>query len=133
MGIRRKARELALQALYTIDLIDSWEGNPLAFLYEKERWPSCQAFSGDILNGVVAHRQAIDETIQSHADYWTIPRMSLIDRNILRIAAFELLFCPEIPLKVSINEALELAQLYGTRQSKPFLNGILDKIAKEKG
>ncbi len=130
MGSRRKAREMALQGLYTIDLVGSWEEDPQEVLYEKLLWPSSVPFAEKILAGIREHRLAIDQSIESHADYWSISRMSLIDRNILRIAAFELLYCSDIPRRVSINEAIELAKLYGTLQTKSFLNGILDKVEK---
>lgn len=135
MGVRRKAREMALQALYTIDLRGPWEGGEdfSEFLYEKERWPSSAEHACAILAGVREHCESIDGVIQGHADHWSVSRMDLIDRNILRIAVYELLFCSDIPMKVSINEAIELGKMYGTRDTKRFLNGILDRIAKTEG
>ncbi len=130
MGTRRKAREMALQGLYTIDLIGAWEENSRDVLPEKHRWPASASFAEIIISGIQEHRTEIDRTIEAHANYWSISRMSLIDRNILRIATFELLFCDDIPRRVSINEAIELAKLYGALQTKSFLNGILDKIEK---
>jgi len=133
MGVRRKAREMALQALYTMDLTGLWEADVSELLYEKERWPSSADHALNILEGIRKHQASIDEALGGHADHWSVSRMNLLDRNILRIAAYELLFCDDIPIKVSINEALELGKMYGTRETGRFLNGILDRIAKTKG
>jgi N utilization substance protein B len=130
MDVRRKAREMALQALYAMDLTGQWDGEVSERLYEKDQWPSSASHAHRILTGVLERKEPIDEAIGGHADHWSVSRMNLIDRNILRIAAYELLFCDDIPLKVSINEAIELGKLYGTRDTKRFLNGILDRIAQ---
>jgi transcription antitermination protein NusB len=133
MGVRRRAREMALQALYTMDLTGHFREDLSEPLYEEDRWPSSARHARTLLAGVVAHLRLIDEAVQGHADHWSVSRMNLIDRNILRIAAYELLFCEDIPMKVSINEAIELAKIYGTRETSGFLNGILDKVAKTHG
>ena len=133
MDVRRKAREMALQALYTMDLMGRWEGDFSDLLHDKERWATSVDPACRILAGVLEHRSRIDEAIQEHAEHWSVSRMNLIDRNILRIAAYELLLCEDIPMKVSINEAIELSKIYGTRETKRFLNGILDRIAKTEG
>jgi N utilization substance protein B len=130
MGVRRKAREMALQALYTMDLIDLWEEDFSELLYEKEQWPSSASYASKILSGILEHHKPIDEVLEGHAEYWSVSRMNLIDRNILRIATYELLFCDDVPMRVSINEAIELGKMYGTPETKRFLNGILDRIAK---
>ena len=132
MGVRRKAREMALQALYAMDLLGQWDEEVSERLYEKERWPSSASHAHTLLTGVLERKESIDEAIGHHAEHWSVSRMNLIDRNILRIAAYELLFCDDIPLKVSINEAIELGKLYGTRETKRFLNGILDRIAQQR-
>jgi N utilization substance protein B len=124
---------MALQALYTMDLMGRWEGDFSELLHEKEQWPSSVDPACRVLTGVLEHRKRIDDTIQEHAEHWSVSRMNLIDRNILRMAAYELLFCDEIPMKVSINEAIELAKIYGTPETKRFLNGILDRLAKTEG
>jgi N utilization substance protein B len=124
---------MALQALYTVDLTQSPEQSLSGVLYEKDRWPASADHAQGLLAGVLEHQELIDRTIQGHADHWSVARMNLIDRNILRIAAYELLYCPDIPMKVSINEAIELAKRYGTRESKAFLNGILDRMARTTG
>lgn len=119
-----------MHALYAMDLTGQWDGEVSECLYEKDRWPSSASLALKILTGVLERKEPIDETIGGHADYWSVSRMNLIDRNILRIAVYELLFCDDIPLKVSINEAIELGKLYGTRETKRFLNGVLDRIAQ---
>ena len=123
---------MALQALYAMDLTGQWDGEVSERLYEKDRWPSSTSHALMFLTGVQECKESIDEAIGGHADHWSVSRMNLIDRNILRIAAYELLFCDDIPLKVSINEAIELGKLYGTRETKRFLNGILDRIAQQR-
>ena len=121
---------MALQALYAIDVTGQWDEEACKHLYEKDRFPSSAGHAHTILTGVLDRRESIDEAIGGHADHWSVSRMNLIDRNILRIAVYELLFCDDIPLKVSINEAIELGKIYGTRETKRFLNGILDRIAQ---
>lgn len=113
-----------------MDLAGRWEEDPEDFFFEKLKWPGSVSFATRIVQGVMAERDPLDKNIQEYTNYWTVSRMNCIDRNILRIAAFEILCCGDIPEKVSINEALELAKLYGTLESARFLNGILDKIAK---
>jgi len=130
MGVRRKAREMALQALYAMDLTGQWDEEVSEYLYEKDGWPSSASHAHTILEGVLDRKEPIDEVIGGHADHWSVSRMNLIDRNLLRIAVYELLFCDDIPPKVSINEAIELGKLYGTRETRRFLNGILDRIAQ---
>ena len=121
---------MALQALYAMDLVGLWEKDFCELLYEKERWPSSANHASKILAGIREHHEPIDEALEGHADHWSVARMNLIDRNILRIAAYELLFCDDIPMKVSINEAIELGKMYGTPETSRFLNGILDRIAR---
>jgi len=121
---------MALQALYAMDLTGQWEEEGSERLYEKDRWPSSASHALTILTGVLERKEPIDKAIGGHTDHWSVSRMNLIDRNILRIAVYELLFCDDIPPKVSINEAIELGKLYGTRETKRFLNGVLDRIAQ---
>jgi N utilization substance protein B len=133
MDVRRKAREMALQALYTMDLLGRWHKEPPEALYEQDRWPASVNHAHRILAGVLEHKRPIDDAIEGHANRWSVSRMNLIDRNILRIAAYELLYRDDIPPKVSINEAIELGKRYGTRDSRRFLNGVLDPLAKAAG
>jgi N utilization substance protein B len=123
---------MALQALYGMDLMDQWDEELSQRLYEKDRWPSSAEHAHKILKGILEHQGPIDGAIAGHADHWSVSRMNLIDRNLLRIATYELLFCEDIPVKVSINEAIELGKSYGTRETQRFLNGILDGIARRR-
>lgn len=133
MRPRRKAREMALQALYTIDLLNAWEaGDPAAFLYDIHLWPRSGAYARRVVKGVCENRSSVDRAIQTHAREWSIPRMNVVDRNILRIGSFELLHQEDVPTRVSINEALELAKTYGSPETRRFLNGILDKIGRSR-
>jgi N utilization substance protein B len=121
---------MALQALYAMDLTDRWNEEVAEDFYEQDLWPSSAGHARSMLSGVLERKDLIDEAIARHADHWSVPRMNLIDRNLLRIAVYELRYCGDIPLKVSINEAIELGKLYGTRETKRFLNGVLDRIAR---
>lgn len=132
MRKRTKAREYALQILYQMEmrkdnceeLIRSfWEnGN------EKEK--SVIEFTGQLVKGVSENIKEIDALITKYAVNWQIYRMAVIDRNILRISSFEMLYLSDIPPKVSINEAVDMAKKYGDKDSGKFVNGVLDKINK---
>lgn len=88
-------------------------------------------FAQTLLEGVLRHRKALDVLIQQHSKNWRLNRMSLVDRNILRIGVFELSYCPDIPGKVAINEAIELAKKFSTDDAVSFINGVLDAVLKE--
>jgi transcription antitermination protein NusB len=90
-----------------------------------------EAFAERLVRGVVEHGPEIDAMIEGHSDNWRLERMPSVDRNILRIAAFELLYCEEIPPKVTLNEAIELGKRFGARESGAFINGILDRIMSD--
>ena len=142
---RRKAREYALQFLYRIDFVKASPGNnnrakclsdiknnlEIFWMDAGEENPDTKAFAEDIISGTIKHLKEIDPLIQKTAKKWNMSRMASIDRNILRFATYELLFRKDIPAAVTINEALEIAKKYSTLESAPFINGILDKIAKE--
>lgn len=132
MRNRTKARECALKILYAVDIRKEpeedyarlfWENHPTVKNEVKE-------FSAFLAEGVSKNKNFIDSLISKYATNWQIQRMPAIDRNILRMAAFELLFAPDIPPKVSINEAIEMAKRYGDKDSGKFVNGVLDKINK---
>jgi len=133
MGKRRKSRELALQLLYQLDLQD--EGSPEPYLDEFwGRHPvdtEVRAFVESLVRGTKLHQQKIDEMIAQYAENWDLDRMAVVDRNILREGIFELLWMIEIPPKVAINEALEVAKKFSTRESSRFINGVLDRVRKE--
>jgi transcription antitermination protein NusB len=131
MGIRRVARECAVQMLYQRDIgkhdcryiLDSfWEMN--------EHSPQVREFATRLFEGSVARLKEIDELIQSHAENWRLSRMAAVDRNILRLAVYELLSEDKTPSTVVINEALEVARKFSTHESAQFVNGILDSIRK---
>lgn len=132
MGIRRKARELALQALYQGDLTGTSALETLPILcdnFEVNR--KALPYGRQVVTGVVEHGPEIDAAIQQSAAHWRLARMSAIDRNIMRIAVYELHYCPDVPAGVAIDEAIELAKRYGTDDSSVFINGILDAIRKQ--
>jgi N utilization substance protein B len=89
------------------------------------------SFLDRLVRGVSTHREEIDRLIEGHSEHWRLERMPPVDRNILRIAAFELLYCEEVPPRVSVNEAVELAKRFGSEDSPAFVNGILDRIMTE--
>jgi len=131
MGTRRKARELALQVLYQVEL----SGQPAAdafnlFCEHFQAGKKSRPYAREIVLGVSNDREKINELISRHAENWRPERMSTIDRNILRMAVFELYHRREIPARVVINEAIEVAKRFGTEESGPFINGILDAIKK---
>ncbi|MBW1649838.1 MAG: transcription antitermination factor NusB [Deltaproteobacteria bacterium] len=131
MGNRRTDRQLALQLLFSIDI------NPTPIENAIKDFRLCFAnseptpFFLQIVNGVAVLWSEIDTFIQKTSKNWTINRMSAIDRNILRIGVYELLYCEDIPARVSINEAIDISKKFGTYESGAFINGILDKINKE--
>ena len=129
MKKRTRARELALQFLYQVDLLgDDKLGDLAEFLRQEERDAETCRFAKRLVNGTHAARSDIDDEIQQVAQNWQISRMAVIDRNVLRLAAYELVYCDDIPPKVAINEAIELGKRYSTSNSGAFINGILDKI-----
>lgn len=135
---RRASREKALQILYAIDI----EGNldklaPGFFIEEASRQLSCasgnttrstQDLAFLLIQGVHQHINTIDALIEEASDNWKLSRLSIIDRNILRIAVYEMLLIASVPPRVAMNEAIEIAKLYGSDHSPKFINGILDRI-----
>lgn len=132
MGHRRLAREAALQILYQIEL-----GNFPPAEAQQNYWvvhttpPEVRTFATRLIDGVTAESVRIDELLASHSAHWRVSRMAAVDRNILRIAVFELLCCDDVPMRVTINEAIEIGKKYGTIESGAFINGILDQVAKQ--
>ena len=129
MGIRRRSRELAIQALFYMDISknDSQETVEL-FCDNFVRSKNAIPFFLELVNGVIDYRSKIDYIIERFSSNWKIGRMSCVDRNIIRLAVYELLFCNDIPSKVSINEAIDVGKKFGTEESGAFINGILDSI-----
>ena len=130
-GTRREARELALQALYQLDLAGGEDpARSLAHFwtqYDEKR--EVQGFARELVDGVRAHRERIDDLIGTSAEHWRLPRLSRVDLNLLRLATFELLARPDIPAPVTINEAIEIARRFGSEDSATFVNGVLDHVA----
>jgi N utilization substance protein B len=133
MGRRRKARELALQLLYQLDV--QGEDNPQPHLDDFWlRHPvdrEARDFAESLVRGTKTHEAEIDELIARYAENWELDRMAVVDRNILRQGIFELRWTSGVPPKVAINEALEVAKKFSTQESSRFINGILDRIHKE--
>jgi transcription antitermination factor NusB len=126
---RTRSRELALQFLYQLDLLGDEMLPDLAdFLRSEEKDAEACRFAKRLVEGTHENRALLDTEIQGVAQNWQISRMAVIDRNVLRLAAFELLYCDDIPPKVAINEAIELGKRFSTSNSGAFINGILDKI-----
>ena len=133
MRKRTKAREASLKILYAIDItgeepkkcIDAfWKDN-------EEKDLEVKTFANSLVLGAMNKSKEIDKVISERATNWQLERMAVIDRNILRFAAYELLFADEIPPKVTINEAIDIAKRYGDSESGSFVNGVLDKINKD--
>jgi len=130
VGARREGRELALQALYALDVnpVDLRTG--LRLFWDEQRAPKgIREFTDQLVTGVVEHRPEIDTLIKEKSKNWSLGRMAKVDLNILRIAAYELMYRQDIPRNVTINEGIEIAKKFGTEESPAFINGILDEIA----
>lgn len=136
MRKRTKAREYVLQMLYQADITqDNWQEVLENFCAGSDRQDlsgELKDFSAQLLGGVVDHLQEIDKKISKYAANWQLERMAFVDRNIMRLGCFELLFRADIPPKVAINEAVELAKKYSGLESGKFVNAILDQIKIEK-
>lgn len=134
MGNRRKSRELALQALFFMDVNGSDSKADLddfCIEHEESLGKGVKPFFLDLVNGVLADRERIDRLLEKSAKNWKISRMPAVDRNIMRLSLFEMLKMPDIPASVSINEAVEIGKKFGSRDSGPFINGVLDRIRSQ--
>ena len=131
MSFRHKARELALQVLFQWDihhgtsgwLKEFWDQNPVS--------PEPRRFAETLFEGVISHVTELDQLIGQYAENWTVSRMAVIDRNVLRIAVYELLHLVDVPARVTLNEAIDIVKRFGDDQSGSFVNGILDRMLKE--
>jgi N utilization substance protein B len=129
-GTRHKARAIALQTLYEIDSVEREPGKVTErFLSESALSEENKAFVLNLVEGVVRNEKEIDLNIRKYAPTWPIEQIALIDRNILRLAIFEILFDNKVPVKVAISEAVELAKSYGSENSARFVNGVLGSIS----
>ncbi len=134
MGLRRKSRELALQFLFGHDF-QQLPGDPEAIGRELEQFcdnfdtgPKTLPYAKQLITGICAEMEEIDRLVSAQSHHWRLERMSLVDRNILRIAIYEMKNCDDVPAKVAINEALEIAKNYSIPESVSFINGILDAV-----
>lgn len=129
MGKRRRARELAVQVLFHIEYNQGDPEEAFELVCTHFESPeSVRPFSMDLVKGVVKHRAEIDSRIRKASRNWRLERMSRVDRSVLRLATYEIIFREDIPPKVSIDEAVELGKKFGTDESPAFINGILDNI-----
>ncbi len=134
MGTRRKARELALQALYQVEMTEDYSPRALEFfLSHFEGSANAKEFARRLISGVITHRTEIDRLIKQSTDNWKLSRMAKVDLMILRMATYELVFCPDIPLNVSLDEAIEIGKRFGSADSPTFINGVLDQVALASG
>jgi N utilization substance protein B len=130
MKPRTKARSVAMQALYEIDIVDHLPGTVLtARLTEAKLADNLSEFSREIVVGVIPLVELLDRFIAEHAPEWPLDQVAIVDRNILRIALWEIAVSGETPIKVAINEAVELAKLYGSDSTPRFVNGVLGSLA----
>jgi len=134
MHKRRKSREIALQLLYGLDAQEGELGDAVALFWASfdnasgDVSEEIRRFSNELVEGTWKNRLKIDELISGNSENWTIGRMSRVDKSILRMAVYELLFCPDVPPKVALNEAIDLGKMYGSENSGSFINGILDAL-----
>ncbi len=144
MASRRRSRIFALQALYVMDLCEGSASSALNDLWstvmdgeglEDERAPDSaeMEFAARLVRGVEEERASLDALIEQSSTNWRLPRMPMVDRNVLRMAAFELKSCPDILASVSVNEAIELAKGFGGTDSRAFVNGIVDRMGRQLG
>lgn len=135
MRKRSQAREIALQILYQIDLTRDQPQEALENFWQAQKQQpdaGVKEFAALLVNGVLSHLKEIDEQISRYAKNWQLKRMAVVDRNILRLGSFELLFGTDIPPKVAINEAVELSKRFSGLEAAKFVNGILDGIRAQK-
>ncbi len=132
MSTRRRAREIVLQLLYEADINDHRDADS-ARSFIRARLQGRKAlteFAESLLRGTLQHRPEIDQQLATLATHWTLPRMPVTDRNVLRLGAYEILFS-DTPGRVAVNEAIILAKRYGDKNSPRFVNGVLDRLLKE--
>ena len=126
MGVRRDGREAAVQFLYLRDL--NGDSNLEAFYKFRGLSPSARRFCGSLIEGALVKQPEIDEIIRKNTQNYELSRISVVDRNVLRVGIYEMFHCPETPPVVAINEAIEIAKKYSTEESGRFVNGVLDQI-----
>lgn len=132
--VRRRSRAFALQALYEIDLSSHSVDGSVGWLREEQGLPAeALPFALQLINGVIEHRSEIDELIQELAPTWPVRHLASIDRNILRLALYEVKFEADVPPKAAINEAVELAKAFGSETTSKFVNGVMGTVMQQEG
>lgn len=132
MGIRRKGREAAFQLLYQLELAGMSYREAVDEFWSQMGVPhQARDFALLLVVGFMDNKEKIDDMISSHSHHWKMHRMNSVDKSVLRIGVYELIFCKDTPTKVIINEAIEIGKKFGAKESGSFINGILDKISKE--
>ena len=130
VGVRRRARALALQILYEVDSAGHTVDNVLSRILAEEKLPEENAsFVRELVTGVIQNKEKLDQNIKNFAPAWPVEQIPVVDRNILRLAIFEILINNKVPVKVAINEAVELAKTFGADSSSKFINGVLGSIS----
>jgi N utilization substance protein B len=130
VGVRRRARALALQILYEVDSAGHTVDNVLNRILAEETLPEENAsFVRELVTGVIQNKEKLDANIKNFAPAWPVEQIPVVDRNILRLAIFEILINNKVPVKVAINEAVELAKTFGADSSSKFINGVLGSIS----
>jgi len=131
VGSRTRARECALQALYQLDLSggDARDAVRCVLAHFEEADEATERFADELVRGVQSEKPQIDALIQTSSAHWKLDRMARVDRNILRIAVYEILRRADVPVRVTLNEAIELGKKFGSEESSAFVNGVLDRIA----
>ncbi|MBM4762243.1 transcription antitermination factor NusB [Bacillus sp. B15-48] len=122
---RRTAREKALQALFQIDISKVEIVDAIDHVLDEEK---SDPYLSKLVEGTVQNQQEIDNVIKAHLEKWTMDRLAPVDRSLLRLAVFEMLHCKEVPTNVVLDEAIEIAKIYGDDQSSRFINGVLSKV-----
>jgi len=131
MSSRRRAREVALKTLYQVEITESpWQKLIQENAQQDKLDQINLEFAGNLVKRVLEHEEKLDNLIKAKLEHWDFERVNLMDKNVLRLAIAEMLYFPEIPIKVSIDEAIELAKKYSYAEAGGFVNGILDAIAK---
>jgi len=129
-GARHKAREVALQVLYEIDSVRHSPEEAMSHVLSRiEASGEIACFARELIGGVTQNREQLDQNIRDFAPAWPLDQISIIDRNILRLAIYEILHDNKIPVKVAINEAVELAKTFGSNNSSRFINGVLGSVS----
>ncbi len=134
MGLRHLGREFALKALYRIDICGGASNDDLVLFFESfPAEESARKFAVELMEGVRREQVSLDKHLADALEHWSVKRLSRVDHNVLRIALYELLFMSDIPARVTMDEAIELAKRYGDIESGRFVNGVLDEIAGRLG